>query len=789
MWPQLPPQGPLDYGVPMPELVRTLFERRVPHTLAIYAGASWALIEFVAFAVDEFLLSPHLTRVVLAGLLLLLPSVFMIAWFHGKPGKDREEMARTEKIGIPANLLFCAVGLWVLFGGKDLGAATRTVTVQTEDGEEIRVTAVKSEFRKRTALFPLEPGPGLGEEEAWAAYAVPRAIEYDLITDDFFLPIPTRTLSWGLQRRGYSDLLGAPLSLKREIAREVFAEYVAVGEIDKGNGRYRVSLAVHEAKDGTIVGQTVHEGSELLALVDEMSEAIRVALGIHGREGVEDLPVRQILTEDAAALEEFFKGMFAVEMEQDVASAIEHFTTATTLDPTLTTAYRELARWLTLRDRPEEALAAIRAAMDNLHRLPERARFQVRTEYYLQTGETDRAAAILEMWLDLYPEDLNGLDAKWRNQQFQGDWEGALATVTEMRRLNPGNGFLLQLLAEFQEELGLYEEAAATLAEYGERFPDDEGGVLALAGFQRRRGEHDVARDILSRAVLLHPLSADLGRVLANLDLETGRFEDARRGFERARDQARNPVARTAALAGLKRYHRFRGELQAAIGTANAWLDEFARAAFPVPDYARLEDFALYLDAGLVAEAAALLEEVAASDPWLRDFRVPHGEIVVALESQGVEAALELHEQAAEVADTSGYQNFRATLTADLGMIQERAGDYTAAADSYRAALDILADYGSLDWGTDRVNFGLGAARALRKAGRLDESEAELRQVLFHIPAHPLAHLELALLMETRGDTDGAVEHLQSALAAWENADESYAPAQEARSKLAELGG
>ncbi len=769
----------------MSALVRTLFERRVPHTLAIYAGASWAVIEFVAFAVDEFLLSPHLTRVVLAGLLLLLPTAFMLAWFHGKPGKDREEMPRTEKIGLPANLLLCAIVLWVLFGGKDLGAATRTVTVQTEDGEEIRITAVKSEFRKRTALFPLEPGAGLGEEETWTAYAVPLAIGYDLITDDFFLPIPTRTLSWGLQRRGYSDLLGAPLSLKREIAREVFAEYVAVGEIDRVEGRYRVTLTVHEAKDGSIVGQTVQEGSELLALVDEMSEAIKVALGLHGREGVEDLPVRQILTEDAAALEGFVKGMFAVELEQDVAGAIEHFTTATTLDPTFTTAYRELARWLRRLDRPEEALAAI----ENLHRLPERARFQVRTEYYLQTGEADRAAAILEMWLELYPEDLNALDAKWRNQNLHGDRAGVLATVTEMRRLNPGNGFLLQLLAEFQEELGLYEEAAATLTEYRERFPDDEEGALLMAGFRRRRGEHDMARDILARAVLLNPLSERPARELADLDLETGRFEEARRGYERARDQARSPAARAEALLRLKRYHRFRGELEAAVGTANAWIDELARAALPVPAYVRLEDVSLYLDAGLVGEAAAVLEEVAASDLWLRDFRVPHGKILVALESQGVEAALEVHEPAAEAADTSGYLNFRATLTADLGMIQERAGDYAAAAESYRAALDILADGGALAWGPERINFGLGTARALRKAGRLDESEAELHQILLHIPAYPHAHLELALLMEERGDTVGAIEHLQSALAAWENADESYEPAQEARSKLAELGG
>ncbi|MYB04916.1 MAG: tetratricopeptide repeat protein [Gemmatimonadetes bacterium] len=80
-----------------------------------------------------------------------------------------------------------------------------------------------------------------------------------------------------------------------------------------------------------------------------------------------------------------------------------------------------------------------------------------------------------------------------------------------------------------------------------------------------------------------------------------------------------------------------------------------------------------------------------------------------------------------------------------------------------------------------------GAGRALRRAGSLDEAEAELREALRLVPADPLAHLEMALLMETQGDTRTAVEHLKSALAVWENADEDYEPAQQARAKLSEL--
>ena len=141
----------------MPKLVRTLVERRVPHILALYVGASWGIIEFVNFAVDEFVLSPHWTRVALVAVLLLLPTVLMLAWFHGKPGKDADEMPRAEKIGIPANIVLCAGVLWLLFGGEDLGAATTSVTVETEDGEIVERD--DRQGRVPQAHDPLPDGP------------------------------------------------------------------------------------------------------------------------------------------------------------------------------------------------------------------------------------------------------------------------------------------------------------------------------------------------------------------------------------------------------------------------------------------------------------------------------------------------------------------------------------------------------------------------------------------------------------------------------------------------------
>ena len=84
-------------------------------------------------------------------------------------------------------------------------------------------------------------------------------------------------------------------------------------------------------------------------------------------------------------------------------------------------------------------------------------------------------------------------------------------------------------------------------------------------------------------------------------------------------------------------------------------------------------------------------------------------------------------------------------------------------------------------------NLHRETGRALRRAGRLDLAEAELREALRRTPADPYAHMEMALVAEARGDAGSARQHVQSALTTWEPADDVFEPAREARATLAEL--
>ena len=700
----------------------------------------------------------------------------MLAWFHGKPGRERDHLARTEKVGIPANLVLCVVVLAALFRGEELGSVTTSVTVETEDGETIERQVPNPAFAKTVALFPLDLGPGMAEDEAWASYAVPEALRLDLLADEFFVPIAFYRSGSYLRERGFDDFNTAPLILKLELAQESFAGFMAVGEIDRVDDRFRVTLSVYRVGNGSLAGETCHEGTDLLALVDEMSGPVKSAVEIPARDGVEDLPVRGRLSDDAAAVDAFFNGFFRYHGHQDTEGATEYLTTATTLDPSFTIAQYTL--YLVLRgsaDGQVVAVAPLVAAMEHLHRVPERFSFEIKAEYYVETGETDMAATVVGMWVGLYPNDLIALRALAGMQMANGDWEDALTTLATIGRLDPLDGPVLLSMATVHENLGDHDQSRAVLAEYAERFPGDVSGYYGLAAYHRRRGGYEDARELLERAIALEPLAPEPARWLADLDLDVGRLEQARTGYERSVRQARTPSQRARALSSLSRYHHRRGEIVAAIHVIER---RRAESGFGTPPDMAVADILVYLDAGRGDEAVNLLEELREGpQPSFPTF-VVRATVHVALAEGRVDAALDEHRQAAEAVESGYFQGLiRPALLGDLGLIRDYAGDYAGAAESFRAASALSPD----------GRYYRGAGRALRRAGSLDEAEAELREALRLIPADPLTHVEMALLMETQGDTRTAVEHLESALAVWENADEDYEPAQQARAKLAEL--
>ena len=774
-------------AVPQPEmatsLARSLFERRVPQALLVYAGAAWALVVFTAFIVDEFLLSESWPAVAMVALGLQLPSVAVTAWFRGRPDDRATRRPAAGRLAIPANLVFTAFALFLVFGGANLDARTTTATVEI-GGERVERTVAKPEFRKRTALSRFTAGPGLDGDEAWLTHMAPLALELDLSSNDFFEPVSVSVFNRRMSEFGLQHAGDAPLPLRWAVAELLHATFIVSGTVGRTGDGYRVAMNIDDTDGGRRISETVHEGPDFLALVDEMSETLGKALDLPGRDRIEDLPVRNRLTENEEALAAFGHAYANLLSDPpDREAAIEGLRAATALDPTFAVAQYDLSVAYVDGNRTEEAIAAMESAIDHVYRLPERVAFRTRTEHYFLTEQPEQAWAVVEGWVALHPEDPAGLDYYSLLQWTRGDWTVLISTIETRYRLSPANHSLLKELASAHEHAGNDELALAALERYARRMPADYTGRVDLARTHRRLGAHDIAREHLERAVVVDPLNPVAVRELALTDLHSGRFDAALAGYERARELARTTRQKAAALDGLMAYHRFRGQLEDAIRTAEAWRAEASGSHTPLRIVQHgFADIGIYLDMGRHDEALALFEELRSElGPFESGppFFVTRSKLRIALAAGETGVARSAYRAASDWIDKWGADMMRPILTGDLGRIEEEDGQFALAVGHYR---DAMSRDPTLD-------LHRQTGRALRKMGRLDEAEAEVREALRLVPSDPHSHLEMARVLEDRGDTAGAATHVRSALAAWEPADAAFQPARQARAMLAELEG
>ena len=95
-------------------MIEKIINRRIPQILGSYFIAGTSLVLFIEYLVEKYEFPIYLPTMSLIALIGILPSVLILAYFHGAPGKD--EWTKIEKVGVPVNVLF--IGIFILMGNN-----------------------------------------------------------------------------------------------------------------------------------------------------------------------------------------------------------------------------------------------------------------------------------------------------------------------------------------------------------------------------------------------------------------------------------------------------------------------------------------------------------------------------------------------------------------------------------------------------------------------------------------------------------------------------------------------
>ena len=763
-----------------------LFKRRVPQIVGLYVVGSWGFVEAVDWAVDQYVLSPHITNFVVALLLLLLPSVLLLAWRYGAPGDDR--WTRTESIAIPLNLVVAAAVLYVGFSGEYLGAATTTVVVEDEAGNPVERVIPRDEFRRSVALFFFENKTG-DTTLSWLRYGLPAAVDVDLYQDMFIRVVSPWSLSdpgqlvRELQEAGFEDGIDAPLALKRKLAVDRHVDVLLAGSLISADSGLVVESELYDAPRGRLVARHTFSGKDPFELADQMSDQLKRDLGLPTLqiEEAQDLPASEILTRSVSAFRQWVLGSRAM-MGSDIDAAERWVAGAVEEDPTFAWAQADLAFNYFVLNRPEEAATAMQAAQQHLYKLPERAQLQIRTfDYLLFQQKPEQAFKTAKYWVELYPQDIEGRGLLADLLGARGQWEEQIAQLEAILSVDPTQYKRLQQIGRIYEEHAQYELALGYFERYAELFPSDDQSFVAIGELRRRTGEHELARSAFERALLIEPGEASVMARLLRLERDLGRFETAHEWADEALAASRGPEDRLEVYDFLETLYYRQGLFRR---VEEAYPKLLAQAA----EYMIPADVAFKVAQSLALQSAHEVGREASAFRGLDSLRTGlpppwddlYGMLYVSAlaESGDVERARVELERGKAGSVALGLEVLKSYEAYGSGLISDQEGDCRSAVESYRQAVSLSPG---------ELSFAAALGRCQRKLGELEAAEATLQSVLEVVPADAKVRYELALVYEDMGRAADAIEQLQAAAEIWKNADPDYRPARRAQTKLAEL--
>lgn len=762
------------------DLATDLWRRRVPHAIAAYLGATWAVVLLVRILTDRLMLSPDVTALALAAMIALLPSVILISFFHGGTGRA---WPPEERAGIALNAIGAAAILFLLFRGLDLGPIAQPEPyVDSRDVERVEWVPASGQVR-RVGLFFLENRTGDPELD-WVSYAIPYALDADLEQD--LLVLTTTGLVEQLRERGEDRWTVVPGPLQRDIARDAGLGWTFGGWFEGRSDSLVVTTVLSglgprtsSRKDEWIVSE-----EDILSLADSLGVAVKEGVslptGYLGR--VEDLPAEEILTGNPEAFRRYVAGYRARQVQGDPENSGQQLQIAVELDPDFALAWNELSLSAFSAGDAETAIDAKQHVIQLDYRMPRWKYLSLLQGYYVMTGNGDRALAVAEERVERYPDDLEARRTL-ANLYTNAGMAAAAANAWELLyEIEPDHVEYLLEIARVHTGAGDSDAARSTYERYLESGGHSRDGIHEYALFLRLRGDLALADELYREALLLDPSDSRTHLGAAGVFAARGEFDEAGRELGEA---ARTAVSAEQRAAG----DSARAELHLVLGR----LDE-ARLA---EEQARLER-PVFLEPFNVALAAlGAMHRVA-----------PSVGLAEALEQvAGFGAALPL--PLASLSAVGRWKTFESLEIADsllavlpeaeaalarIGMAEVFGADFQRARGTALLLMGNCSDAtaaleGALSAGLDDDEasgwIGLSSARLACNEPRTALSAADSAIAL--VPGSPLAALARAEALAASNRSADARGALVSALTAWARADKQFGPAIRARALAARL--
>lgn len=335
---------------------------------------------------------------------------------------------------------------------------------------------------------------GTDSTQKWLGIGIPYALEMDWDQDPNILNIFPEAID------------PKPMNSAIERALSLNCEYLLRGEYDQTeDGAYQIDIKLYRLPSGQLFDELSFQGTELFSLLDTVSRATKLALGVNSDQldEVRDLPVQQILTNSLPAYQKYCEG-FILALEGDLSAYVSTIAQAVELDTTFAWgAYTTAQAYYQYLRSNESSQSSIDLAMRHRKRLPELFEARVRQLKYRIYDEPEKALQLSQLLVELHPGNFSFSQTLINDLFLQERYEEVLAEINRMQAMqkDPCDMFYIEGICLLR--LNKITEGIKKTKVCQEASPNSANIAQTLAEFYLADQNYEEARSWFQRAELL----------------------------------------------------------------------------------------------------------------------------------------------------------------------------------------------------------------------------------------------------------------------------------------------
>jgi len=467
-----------------------LRRRKVVQWGIAYAAGAWGFLQGLEYASEAFGWPGQLRQVAVLALLIGLPIVLVIAWYHGDRGEQRVSGAELTIITL---LFLLGGGIFWLY---ERGDETPTVADRVNVAPAPAVATAKS-----IAVLPFVNMSGDADNEYFADGLSEELL--NLLTKVPDLRVAARTSAFKFK----GEKINA-----QDVAQKLNVAHVLEGSVRKSGNKVRITAQLIKAADGYHLWSETYDRTleDIFVVQDDIAGAVVKALQVTL---LGTALATRSKAQDPEAYNLALQGRYFVDRggQKDLERSIDYLRQSLDRDPGYAPAWAGLS----------EAYVA-----------------QAGKGYVPVAEGYPRAREAAEKALALDPQLVDAhLAMGWIHSTYDWDWAAADASYRRALELEPGNARALRRFGGQAGVVGRWDEAIDALNEAIERDPLAPNNYNNLALILEAVNRDTEAESAYRKALELDPGGAFWHLTIGRILLLQGKPEAALREMQQEKEE------------------------------------------------------------------------------------------------------------------------------------------------------------------------------------------------------------------------------------------------------------